>query len=84
LLEDRFGSAGRIQVAGHPAESLVRDAARDRVVDGLIGMVEKTGEMSDDPKTLLFNCISQTYALVHRLPLVERSAWLAFCSDFSQ
>jgi Protein of unknown function (DUF2971) len=51
------------------------DAARDRVVDGLIGMVEKTGEMSDDPKTLLFNCISQTHALVHRLPLVKRSAW---------
>jgi hypothetical protein len=37
--------------------------------------VEKTGEMSDDPKTLLFNCISQTHALVHRLPLVKRSAW---------
>lgn len=51
------------------------DAARDRVVDGLIGMVEKTGEMSDDPKTLLFKCISQTHALVHRLPLVKRSAW---------
>jgi hypothetical protein len=51
------------------------DVARDRVVDGLIVMVEKTGEMSDDPKTLLFNCISQTHALVHRLPLVKRSAW---------
>lgn len=51
------------------------DAARDRVVDGLIYMAEKIGEMSEDPETRLFNCISQTHALVHRLPLVKRSTW---------
>lgn len=51
------------------------DAARDRVVDGLIYAVEKIGEMSEDPETHVFNCISQTHALVHRLPLVKRSTW---------
>ncbi|WP_322859250.1 DUF2971 domain-containing protein [Mycobacterium europaeum] len=51
------------------------DAARDHVVDGLIDTVQRIGETSDSRESNVFNCISQTYALVHRLPLVKRTAW---------
>jgi hypothetical protein len=51
------------------------DAARDRVVDGLIDTVQRIGETSDSLESNVANCISQTHALVHRLPLVKRSAW---------
>ena len=51
------------------------DTARDRVVGWLIDWVKKTAEMTDDPKTHLFNCISQTHAMVHRLPMVKRKTW---------
>lgn len=51
------------------------DAARDRVVDGLIDTVQRIAQDSDSFESNVANCISQTHALVHRLPLVKRSAW---------
>ncbi|KEF99979.1 hypothetical protein K883_00029 [Mycobacterium sp. TKK-01-0059] len=51
------------------------DAARDRVVDGLIDSVQRIGETSDSFDSNVANCISQTHALAHRLPLVKRSEW---------
>lgn len=51
------------------------DAARDRVVDGLIDSVQQCCQDVDNFNTNVANCISQTHALVHRLPLVKRSAW---------
>jgi hypothetical protein len=49
------------------------DEARDLVVDGLIDMVQRIGETSDTFETNVCNCIFQTHALVHRLPLVKHS-----------
>jgi hypothetical protein len=51
------------------------DAARDRVVDGLIDTVQRCCENVEPFNAKVFNCISQTHALVHRLPLVKHSAW---------
>lgn len=51
------------------------DAARDLVVDGLIDTVQRIGELNEGGAfdTNVANCISQTHALVHRLPLVKHS-----------
>jgi hypothetical protein len=53
------------------------DAARDRVVDGLIDTVERCCDRNDVGSfgQKVANCISQTHALVHRLPLVKHSAF---------
>lgn len=51
------------------------DAARDRVVDDLIYTLERCCEDADAFAGKVANCISHTHALVHRLPLVKRSAW---------
>jgi hypothetical protein len=51
------------------------DDARDRVVDGLIDTVQRISKTSDSSESNVANCVSQTYALVHRLPLVKTSAW---------
>ncbi|OBB77879.1 DUF2971 domain-containing protein [Mycobacterium sp. 852014-52144_SCH5372336] len=49
------------------------DAARDLVVDGLIDTVERIAADSGSFDSNVGNCISQTHALVHRLPLVKNS-----------
>jgi Protein of unknown function (DUF2971) len=51
------------------------DAARDRVVDGLIDTVQRIWEQNDVGtfNAKVANCIYQTHALVHRLPLVKHS-----------
>lgn len=49
------------------------DAARDLVVDGLIHSVLQIAAESGSFEGNVGNCISQTYALVHRLPLVKHS-----------
>jgi len=54
------------------------DAARDRVVDGLLDMVRQCSGKNDDARhfnTKVANCIWQTHALIHRLPLVKHSAF---------
>jgi hypothetical protein len=52
------------------------EAARDRVVDGLIDTVERIRETTDGGFNFnVGNCISQTHALVHRLPLVKHKAF---------
>jgi hypothetical protein len=53
------------------------DAARDRVVDGLIDTVERCWDRNDTGSfgDKVANCIFQTHALVHRLPLVKHSAF---------
>ena len=52
------------------------DAERDRVVDGLIHIVERVCEdTSDSFSHMVANCISQTHAWVHRLPLVKNDAF---------
>lgn len=53
------------------------DAARDRVVDDLIDTVQRCCDKNDVGtfNAKVANCISQTHALVHRLPLVKHSAF---------
>jgi hypothetical protein len=52
------------------------DAERDRVVDGLIDTVERVcADTPDSFSHMVGNCISQTHALVHRLPLVKNEAF---------
>jgi hypothetical protein len=53
------------------------DATRDRVVDGLIDTVQRCCDKNDvGPfSDKVASCVSQTHALVHRLPLVKTSAW---------
>lgn len=52
------------------------DVQRDRVVDGLIDTVERVCEDTPNSFThMVANCISQTHALVHRLPLVKNDAF---------
>lgn len=51
------------------------DAARDHVVDGMIDTVQRCCKDVDTFNAKVANCVSQTHALVHRLPLVKRSAW---------
>jgi hypothetical protein len=55
------------------------DAARDLVVDGLIDSVQRIAMDSGGFDTNVGNCISQTYALVHRLPLVKHSDFAHEC-----
>jgi hypothetical protein len=54
------------------------DAARDRVVDGLIDVVERCCDTNEvgSFRQKVANCIFQTHALVHRLPLVKHSAFV--------
>jgi hypothetical protein len=52
------------------------DTERDRVVDGLIDTVERVcADTPDSFSHMVGNCISQTHALVHRLPLVKNAAF---------
>ena len=52
------------------------DAERDRVVDGLIDTVERVCvDTQGSFSHMVGNCISQTHALVHRLPLVKNAAF---------
>jgi hypothetical protein len=51
------------------------DAARNLIVDHLIDSVQKCCEDVDAFNGKVANCIFQTHALIHRLPLVKRSAW---------
>lgn len=49
------------------------DDARNLVVDGLIDTVQRIAETSGTFDNNVGNCIFQTHALVHRLPLVKHS-----------
>ncbi len=51
------------------------DDARNLVVDGLIDTVQRIGKDSGTFDNNVANCVSQTHALVHRLPLVKHSGY---------
>ena len=54
------------------------DAARDRLIDGLLDLVRQCSGKNDcarDFKSKVFSCIWQTHALIYQLPLVKHSAF---------